>query len=811
MKLPVLLDNPAPYFRPGKLLCGLAMLLLAACGGGGGGSGGGSIVPPPPPPPPPVLETNDVFVGVLSGAPSLLPVLDNDRPGEKIVAVSRSNVGSDISIDGTAIRYISPGNFVGEDGFYYITEDSNGERTRSKVALRVDQVSRDANPGAGPVPLAAGAADGPYTVEYELYRGIDLITRTTTILEDDFGRPIRIDGIPSPTLIDDAKQGHLVSARLRAGVRYLISFEYFMDRERDVIPPLIWSEYPQSIVTDSYSVPLYDDLCIYYEDWVLGDFWACHTNQTGVERLVGHVFEPKATDEYNFYLWSEIYELDAKLVVLCENLPSFGCGYNVTIEELDDNTSTRQNATIAIGNSAAHGSIETTADSDWFVMNAYATETTIINVYPEKDVKGEALDDFLVQLWVDGQIVAYTAPLGGVATMQYVATSDSSLRLGIESSGGQTGGYRIESVGGDVPSDTDTYAGLEVGETVDGQINNGRDAGDWFKVYLTANVPYEASITTSIADIKNAFIGLRDARGDAIWTSRQSDDLVCDPGCEYTHRVSFSLARSGYYFLAAAAPEPQQSGNYQLAIVERQSAAPDDDLAGDESTIGRAESMVPSRGTLEIAGDVDWFRFISEFGGEQRTFFVDGAYVLNGLFEYPAIAVVDDHGNTVATGEVWTDGVQRVELTTTRTGNYYLTVAGNGTNAFPYTVHNSAGDPAGNRDSWKYIGICSEVHQSISRVADEDWYNIELLADRSYAFEIAGEDQGYTAATRPRVSLYTETGDLVGSVTADDASATLAIDVAISGQYFLEVNNDSGRIGGYRLSAADLSIGGCDE
>ncbi|MEQ8206844.1 MAG: hypothetical protein RIA65_11755 [Woeseia sp.] len=803
------IDHTAAPAHARRLLLGLALLMLAACGGGGGGSGnGGGTIPPPPPP---VIEpTDDVFVGVLSGMPSVLSVLDNDRPGEQLVSVSRSRVGSDIAIDGTNILYTSPSGFVGEDGFYYITENSNGEQTRSEVALRVDQVSSNNDPAAAPAPLAAAAADGPYAVEYELYGGIDLITHTTTIQEADFGQLIRVDGIPSPTRLEGAKQGHLVSARLRAGVRYLISFELFMDRESEVIPPLIWSEYPQSVVTDSYSVPLYDDLCIYYEDWVWGNFWACHTNQTGVERLIGHVFEPKVTDDYNIYLWSEIYELDSKLVVLCEEVPNFGCGYNVMIEELDDNTSTRQNASIAIGGSPVHGSIETTADSDWFTMNAYATETTIINVYPEQDAKGEQLDDFLVQLWVDGQIVAYTAPTGGVATLEHVATGDHSLRVGIESLGGQIGGYRIESAGGDVPSDTNTFAGMEVGEIVDGQINNGRDAGDWFKVYLTANVPYEASITTSIADIENAFIGLRDVRGDAVWTSRQNEDLVCNPGCEYTHRVSFTLVRSGYYFLMAAAPEPQQSGHYQLALMERQDTAPDDDLAGDATTIGRAQSMVPSHGVLESAGDVDWFRFISAFGGEQRTFFVDGAFVLNGLFEYPTITVVHENGNVVATGEVWKDGVQRVAMTTTQSGNYYLTVSGDGTHALPYTVHNSPGDPAGNRDSWAYIGLCTEVHQSISRAADLDWYNIELQADKTYTFEIASDEQGYTAATRPRVSLYTESGNFMGSVTAVDASAWLVIDIAAAGRYFLEVNNNSGRIGGYRLLATDESEGECD-
>lgn len=823
MTFPAPLYKPASATRLRQAMMSLAFLVLAACGGGGGGGGGnagGVTIPPPPPPPPPVFESDDVFVGLLAGTPNRLPVLDNDRPGETIVFVSRGKVGSDIAITDTTISYTSPGNYVGEDNFYYVTENSNGEQTRSEVGLRVDQVSRQVNPVSAPQPAALATTsedDGVYEVEYELYGGIDLITTTTTICEHEselcdglFNTPIRVDGIPSSLRDEGRKQGHLVHTRLRAGVRYMISFRYFMDREGDITPPLIWSEYPQTVITDTYSVPLYDDLCVYYEDWLWGDFWACHTNQVGSERIVAHVFVPRVTDDYNIYISSQMYEFDPKLVIRCEDLPAFGCGYYVTIAELDDNTSTRQNANIMIGGSAVHGSIETTADSDWFAMNAYATETTIINVYPELDAKGGQLDDFLVELWVNGEFNAFTAPVNGVATIQYVATGNSSLRLGIESLGGEIGGYRIESVGGDVPSNTDTYAGLEVGETVDGQINNGSDAADWFKVYLTADVQYDATVTTSINEIENARIGLRDSLGDAILASKQTAGLSCNPGCDYTHAMSFSLTRSGYYFLTVSAPERGQNGHYELAIAQRQGDAPADDYAGDETTIGRAESMVASRGVLEQPADADWFRFSSEFGGEQRTFFVDGAYVRNGLFEYPTISVVDANGVTVATGEVWTDGVQRVDLTTTGLADYYLTVSANGDATLPYTVHNGGGDPAGSRDSRAFIGVCSEVHQSIRSASDLDWYNIELVAGESYGFEISGEEQGYTAATRPRVSLYTQEGDLVGTATAVDASALLKVRIATSGQYFLEVNNDSGRIGGYRLSATYLSPGECE-
>lgn len=103
-----------------------------------------------------------------------------------------------------------------------------------------------------------------------------------------------------------------------------------------------------------------------------------------------------------------------------------------------------------------------------------------------------------------------------LAWTAHVATGDHSLRFGIESQSGQTGGYRIVPVGGDVPSSTETFAGMEAGVAVNGQINNGRDADDWFKVYVTANVPYEASITTSIIDIESAFIDPRDTRGNAV-------------------------------------------------------------------------------------------------------------------------------------------------------------------------------------------------------------------------------------------------------------------------------------------------------
>lgn len=801
---------------PVRVLGMFLALALTACGGGGpGGSnnnGDGGTIPPPPPP---VIDSDDVFVGLLSGAPGRLPVLDNDRQGETIVYVSPGQVGSNIVIDGSAIRYTSPGNFVGEDSFYYLTESASGAQSRSEVALRVDQVSGHSNPivTPAPAPLASTSqSDGPYEIGYELYANIELITRSTTILENDFNRSIRIDGVPSPLYDNDRAQAHVINTRLRKGVRYLIVVEYSMDREDEIIPPLIWSEVPQTVLTDTYSVPLYDDQCVFYEDWVNGNFWACHSNQFGTDRFGALVFEPRVTDDYNLYVTTEIYELDPKLTVLCEEVPNFGCAYNVLIEEIDDNTSSLLDASIAIGGSPVHGSIEEHDEEDWFVARAYATERTILNVHGEMDAHGNTLTDFVVQLWQGTRMIRSTTSANGVANIDYYATDDTTLKVRIQPLTSVKGGYRIESTGGDVPSDTDTYASLRVGEVVDGKINNGRDAGDWFKIYLDADVQYDASVTTSITDIENAFIGLRDARGDAILSSRQSADLSCDPGCEYTHSMSFSLPRAGYYFVTVAAPEPQQNGDYRVAVVRRQAPAPDDDFAGDPSTTGRAESMVPTLGVLELPGDSDWFRFISAFGGEQRTFFVDGAYIRNSIFEYPVVTVVDEHGMTVASGEIWTDGVQRVSFTATGPATYYLAVSADGLNALPYTVHNGPGDPAEDRNSRVYIGACSEVHQAIGRAADQDWYNIELLADTTYGFEVVGEDQGYTAATRPRVSLYTLEGDRLGTVTAqDDASALLTMAISESGQYFVAVNNDSGRIGGYRLAVTNLAAGACPD
>lgn len=113
---------------------------LVACGGGGGSTGGNTN--PTPANTAPIANDDSVFtIDSLDGI--LINVLENDSDpdGDTITlqSFSESTAGATLSIEGSAIRYIAPANFSGDDSFSYTINDGNGGQASATVNVTVQQ------------------------------------------------------------------------------------------------------------------------------------------------------------------------------------------------------------------------------------------------------------------------------------------------------------------------------------------------------------------------------------------------------------------------------------------------------------------------------------------------------------------------------------------------------------------------------------------------------------------------------------------------------------------------------------------------
>lgn len=757
--------------------------LLVACSSSGDGSSE-------------VVGHDDRYLRVASGLPERLNVLENDADAASVACVSPSNAGGRIELDPLTgeIRYTSPPGFVGTDRFHYVFETPDGEREQAEVRLRVDQLRDRAVISKG-----SGTIDGLGIV--------DRVVRSERLTVDV---PTRIE--PVPPSLDGKIHAHLLEVRLEEGIPYRFRFLYSIDKRPPA--PLIWWEYPLALLTDSYSVPLYDDHCVDASDIITGPGWACHGSNRGAAPELLVWVTPRVTDLFNMYLWSDENDIRNPNIpgdpyITCAELPASGCGYDVVVEQLDDNAGTRANTRKFIGGSDVLGSIEWEGDEDWFKFNVYATETTTINVYPAAHPGEDTLDGYVISLYTEDGLNLDEAVPGteGVASLTYEADSDASLRLGVFPVA-DTGGYRIEAVGGDVPSSTDSTAVLEVGDPIEGRLSGGQEA-DWYQVYLEAGTRYNARVTTGLFEVRNPALAFLDQRGELMaYSQGESEADVCGFPCTTRHGLSFLPARTGNHFLSVGAPLAGQAGLYELELTEAAGPPPGDDFAGDETTVGRGGGYFPIVGRLEQEDDQDWLAFYS-FAGEQRTFYVDGIDENGDGVDGVLISVVDRQGKALSTSEPWAPGSRVVEFVAEADADYFLKIEGDSGVTTSYVVHADIGDAPSRPDTWAYVGAGGEVFGNNHSPNEGDWYRAPLAQGRTYEIRLEGIDRGFGAVAQPVLRLVRPDGEIAREADGNGGSATMTVMVDSTEPYFVGAYNLALTGGDYRLSIVELGQEAC--
>lgn len=230
--------------------------------------------------------------------------------------------------------------------------------------------------------------------------------------------------------------------------------------------------------------------------------------------------------------------------------------------------------------------------------------------------------------------------------------------LEVSSTPERSGNYLVQALTDDHLPDGESQSRLAPGGAAQaGRIDRATDI-DAFRLELQSGKVYRAELVLPAGSELQAPL-LRITLGELGWSGR-----AVSSGASLALRAE----KSGEHLLTVAGADGDV-GVYQLRLLELK-----DDLPDNGSTAGRVVvDGAASRGTVEAAGDNDWFRVELQAG--QRYAFRASALPDSGLLD-PGLSVLNAQGITLAnrTDTGSKTGPGTILFTAETTGSYYVSV-----------------------------------------------------------------------------------------------------------------------------------------
>lgn len=232
-------------------------------------------------------------------------------------------------------------------------------------------------------------------------------------------------------------------------------------------------------------------------------------------------------------------------------------GNYVLTANMTDTIADNVNTTARIdGSGQTRGELGQNADNDWYRIELTAGQS--VDFLLSGDGSGSSLGNGRLYLRDangndlgnirDGNLLSFTAKTSGV---YYLDVGDDDVW-----NGRPEGNYVLTARMDDrIANNTGTDAVLLAGETRSGRVD-AKDDYDWYRVELKAGQTYSWTVTGDGApdQVKNAFVGLRDADGT---------NIKYDYGYSGPASVSFTASTSGTYYISAGS-HGGYSGGYVL-------------------------------------------------------------------------------------------------------------------------------------------------------------------------------------------------------------------------------------------------------
>lgn len=386
-------------------------------------------------------------------------------------------------------------------------------------------------------------------------------------------------------------------------------------------------------------------------------------------------------------------------------------GYRLIAREVPANIQTHS---IGIG-SGVLGDIHSTQDQDWHAVTMSAGQNVIFDV-----IAGTLGDPTLSLRDPAGGVLTFNnnGGLGLNARIEFTALTAGTYFLDVGGFGSSTGTYTLAARTDDAADDIKTTDSLAVGASQAGIINTALDR-DFFAITLTAGTSY---IFDAVGVSVNPTLYLRNAIGVPL-------DFDDNGGLGTDARIEFTAGASGTYFLDVGQTGlGPGNGNYILS-------ARVDDIADDTKTTANLTLWTSSSGTINDAGDQDFFR-VSLAAGVDYIFEVAVGSVIDSTLALRDVAGTQLAFNDDAGGVL--GFASRIKFTPSFSGTYYLDVGGFGSNTGSYAVSARVDDVADDTATTDFVQVSSTTTGEINALGDDDWFGIVLTSGVSYFFAAIG-------------------------------------------------------------------------
>ena len=249
----------------------------------------------------------------------------------------------------------------------------------------------------------------------------------------------------------------------------------------------------------------------------------------------------------------------------------------------------------------------------------------------------------------------------------------------------------------------------------------------------------------------------------------------------------------------------------------------DVECAADSTTECEVTLAAPNAETIGTAADVDWFELTLE-GGASYQIDVTGGSGTDELAA-PTVTILDSLGNDLSPAltdsDDGTDNTAGVMLVVPGSVSvrYFVAVAENGndaTGAYLVSLTDVTdrsiselpnGDLPADDNTAGVVLVGEQVTGRVATNGDQDWFAVELVAERMHRIEVSGTAGNGLAD--PIVTLYDDSGTAVSGVTDsdadDDGTASVDFEPDATATYFVEVSGVATATGGYILDVTDVT------
>ncbi|MDR9395555.1 MAG: pre-peptidase C-terminal domain-containing protein, partial [Roseovarius sp.] len=467
----------------------------------------------------------------------------------------------------------------------------------------------------------------------------------------------------------------------------------------------------------------------------------------------------------------------------------------------------------------ATGSIEDAFDTDWFAIQLQGGLTYEISLEGVETAMGTLSDPYIEGVHdssgafisgtlnddspVDPTLNSYVAFTPSATGVYYIAAGAFSSETGTYTL--SVSAPEISDDFGDTTGDSGT---VMPDSTVSGAVDFEYDR-DWFELPVTAGTTYDIYLTgapSGDGTLSDPFIhGILDETGTLI-AGTANDDF---DGLESF--TSITPSADGSVFISAGA-FGTATGSYELAVV---SGGQTDDFPESPATTGVVPLGGAATGTLEDAGDVDWFG-VEVVAGARYTIDVEGAATTDSSLTDPFLRGVHTEAGNLLADSSDDDGGEglnsRLDFTAPYSGTVYVAAGGyddaTGTYRVSVTDTASLDDFADSTLTNGAVAPDGAATGIIEESNDTDWFAVTLEGGRSYTFDLQGQPTQDGSLADPFLrGIHDAEGQLVADTTNDDNGTSLNSRVAFtpsqSGDFFVAAGAFGAGTGSYTLRVTD--------